>query len=243
VPCSDAVALATEVLSRDDCVEETPGGINDCEAQGYVCESELESGEAGSAFDARCRDGYAEVTFQQGAAEFADESYRLSFDAEGNPTAIGPFDIAGGDATTGEIIKDFGPPDLVSPEADVCTLQWQDLGLKALMVNFGSGGGECEGDGGFAQIIVIRSPLFETDEGLSVGDSESELLNLYPEATTRSIGGPANFDGSIPQSGDLYTVISAPYPIGEGGLVASLSALVESDEVTGLQVAPLLAGD
>lgn len=61
VDCGGAEALAGEVLSRDDCVEETPSGSNVCEAQGYNCTTSVSRG----SFSVSCHSGADVVEFRQ----------------------------------------------------------------------------------------------------------------------------------------------------------------------------------
>lgn len=43
IKCGDVGPIAEDVLSRDDCVEETQDGLNDCTSGDYECETVIES--------------------------------------------------------------------------------------------------------------------------------------------------------------------------------------------------------
>ena len=62
--CSVVSGLAGDVLSRDDCVEETPGGANECTAQGYDCDTTIEDRNAASFFVVSCQSGVDQVRFE-----------------------------------------------------------------------------------------------------------------------------------------------------------------------------------
>jgi hypothetical protein len=64
VDCSEATELAKDVLGRDDCVEETPAGANDCTSGDYFCTSTPEPS-AEILFHVRCKAGFYRVKFQQ----------------------------------------------------------------------------------------------------------------------------------------------------------------------------------
>lgn len=60
--CAAAEVLAREVLSHDDCVEESPSGTSDCTAQAFLCRSELQPRE-GITFGVVCEAGTRRVSF------------------------------------------------------------------------------------------------------------------------------------------------------------------------------------
>lgn len=246
VACDIAKATAVDVAGRDDCVEETPGGVNECEAEGLTCATHLENGPAGVAFITSCEEGMRRIRFRQGAAHFArGPMYRLLFGSDGRPTAIGPFDIASGDRSIRDMIAAFGQPDSLMGNSEVCTVRWDTLGLKVYAVDYGTSHA-CNLDAGYINAVVIFSSRFVTKRGLAVGVSKDLLLARYPSATTR--GGDGIFDNQSPirpgVPGDsLYSVHLVASPIGFGGFYASLKALVEKDTVIGLEVTPLLGGD
>lgn len=64
VGCENVAALATDVLSRDDCVEESPAGSNACETQGYICTTTI-PGEGAVVFAVSCTNGSRHVSFSQ----------------------------------------------------------------------------------------------------------------------------------------------------------------------------------
>jgi hypothetical protein len=246
VGCDIAKATAVDVTGRDDCVEETPGGVNECEAVGFACATRLEDGPAGVAFVTSCEEGMRRIRFRQGAAHFArGPRYRLLFGSDGRPTAIGPFDIALGDRSIRDMIAAFGPPDSLMGNSEACTVRWDTLGLKAYAVDYGTSHA-CNLDAGYVNAVVIVSPRFITGRGLAVGVDEDSLLARYPHASTRA--GDGAFDNELPihpgVPGDtLYAVHLVASPIGFGGVYASLKALVEDHRVIGLEVTPLLGGD
>ena len=62
--CDDVQPLATDVLSRDDCVEESPSGSNECTSQSYTCTTTL-PGTEDVTFVVSCEDGARHVEFSQ----------------------------------------------------------------------------------------------------------------------------------------------------------------------------------
>jgi hypothetical protein len=62
--CENVGTLAINVLSRDDCVEESPGGSNECEAQGYICTTTV-PGDGAVVFVVSCAKGSQQVAFSQ----------------------------------------------------------------------------------------------------------------------------------------------------------------------------------
>lgn len=165
----------------------------------------------------------------------------LSFTGGGRVEAVGPFSVAAGARTIADATAAFGPPASIEPSPTGCELTWPELGLKADAVNYGSRGEECTPEGGFINDFVITSPLFQTEAGLRVGMSESQLLARHPLATTR--GEDPTFDDEFAPAGSLYGVEQMASPISSTGLLTTLKALVQEDEVVGLEVTPLLGGD
>lgn len=165
----------------------------------------------------------------------------LGFTGDGRVEAVGLFSVAAGDRTIADAVAAFGPPTSIKPSTTGCEVTWPELGLKADAVNYGSRGMECTPEGGFINDFVITSPLFQTEAGLRVGMSESELLARHPLATTR--GEDPAFDDEFAPAGTLYGVEQMASPISSTGLLTTLKALVREDEVVGLEVTPLLGGD
>ncbi len=247
--CATASATARDVSARDECVEETPSGVNDCESNEFRCETRLEMGPAGVAFRTSCRQGTLKISFRQGAATFAEgPRYRLAFASDGRPVRVGPFDIAAGHRTIRDAIAAFGRPDALIFGDTGCELRWAQLGLEADTVNYSSRD-DCGLDSGYVNDFVIVSPRFETDRGLVVGMSEEELRARHPEATTRGPISDSYFDDESPldrgarRLGSIYSIHVVASPIGVDGRYGSLKGLVEHDELTALQVVPLLGGD
>ncbi|HZO07160.1 MAG TPA: serine protease [Solirubrobacterales bacterium] len=242
--CSTGGAIAIDVAERDECVEETSGGTNFCRSGDFICGTEIVNGPAGVAFVSACQDGTRRITFRQGSASFSRGApYRLRFDSRGFPAAVGRFDIAGGDRSISDMIDAFGQPDSTGGDATACTITWSALGLTAHAVDYGASEA-CDPTQGLINAITMRSPRFLTDRGAIVGISRGELQERHPEATTRGMPGDAYFDGEPAfGQGDLYVLHTFASPIGLGGRLATLTALVSDDAVVGFQVTPLLGGD
>lgn len=243
VPCDQAESLASEILQRDDCVEETPGNLQSCEAQSYQCEIPIEYAPERFLIKAGCDQGAAHIEFEHGAARFSAKDYTLTFGSDGRPDAIGPFDIEGGDSTIADAIDAFGEPTLITEANSLtCEVTWQELGLKGVFVNFGDTYDICRS--AFLDHAVIRAPVFHTAEGLAVGDTEAELQDKHPSATTRSTGPAIPYFDGVKNPGDAFYSVETFYSeIGDAGIRPSLAALIEGDEVTGLQVNAGLGGD
>lgn len=250
VACAVARSTAANVTRRDDCVEETSGGLNECGVNSFVCATRLKNGPAGVELSSTCDDGTRSIRFRQGSAEFVKRppqsgasNYSLTFSADGRPTGIGPFNIDAGDRSIKDMMREFGRPDSLSGDSTVCTVRWDALGLKAYAVDFGTADA-CDPDHGLVNATVITSPLFVTDRGLAVGMSLDELLSRHPRATTRGLGDSVAFDSqSPPRHGELYSIHYVHSPIGRSGVYATLKALVKGHTVVGLEVVPLLGGD
>ena len=67
VDCSEAAALAEDVLARDDCVEETESGSNDCVSGEYECVTTIER-RPEELFVVRCAAGEDVVEFEYALA-------------------------------------------------------------------------------------------------------------------------------------------------------------------------------
>lgn len=63
IDCAEVQTLAEDVLSRDDCVEETGAGANDCISGEFECATTVETGGA-SFFVVKCVSGSDEATFE-----------------------------------------------------------------------------------------------------------------------------------------------------------------------------------
>jgi hypothetical protein len=68
-----------------------------------------------------------------------------------------------------------------------CEVEWADIGLTLNFANFG-GANPCTAEGAIGSALV-QGPAAElagwrTEEGLSVGDSLEDMLEIYPEART-----------------------------------------------------------
>jgi hypothetical protein len=70
VDCAEVTPLAEDVLSRDDCVEETEDGVNDCTSGEFECETTIDRA-PGERFVVRCTSGAdrAEFEYALGAPE------------------------------------------------------------------------------------------------------------------------------------------------------------------------------
>lgn len=73
IDCDEVTALAEDVLSRDDCVEESPGGVNDCASGEFECSTTIEN-DPQRAFVVTCTRG----------GDSAEFSYALGAPGEGN---------------------------------------------------------------------------------------------------------------------------------------------------------------
>jgi hypothetical protein len=63
--CTEATGIADEVVSQDDCVEETPSGTNTCRVEEFDCEVENQEPVAGGPLDISCEAGPRHIEFQQ----------------------------------------------------------------------------------------------------------------------------------------------------------------------------------
>lgn len=180
------------------------------------------------------------LTDEKARLVVAEAPIQLLFAPDGLPSAVGSFEIASGERTIGDAIADFGEPDSLTQSDTGCEVRWDAIGLKADAVNYGDRHSECEPTSGYINDFVVLSDRFATDVGLTVGMSEEELEERYPDATTRGPPTDAAFDDEHSPSGSLYSIYVVDSPIAR---YSSLKALVQDGEVKGLEVTALLGGD
>ena len=114
-----------------------------------------------------------------GVCKASSTSFLIRGDAQ-----IGNFSVKNG-ATLGAAVAAFGQPDTreFNNLADVCTARWNAIELRMVFVNF-AGDDPCGNTTGFFIKATMRSPgQWETDRGLRIGSSISQLRELYPAAS------------------------------------------------------------
>lgn len=184
IDCAAAIDLARRVLSRDDCVEETADGVNDCRAEAFHCVSTLQP-RFGILFDVVCDVGRDRVAFRQptrplrleGPIDFASLApARIGMSRADAEYATGLHflgtRILGG---CGELRPSPGMGD--ATEADY-------LPGVSLMIVGPSGEGLLT-RGRIARVDVFE-PGYTTVGGLGVGSSEAEVLAEYGSHVTVS---------------------------------------------------------
>ena len=70
--CAEAGGIVEQVVSQDDCVEETPAGENSCRVAGYDCTTSIEGPPETSIFDIQCDAGTRHIQFQQQTTSAGD---------------------------------------------------------------------------------------------------------------------------------------------------------------------------
>jgi hypothetical protein len=184
IDCAAAIDLAREVLSRDDCVEETADGVNDCLAGAFHCVSRLQP-RFGVLFDVVCDVGRDRVAFRQptrslrleGPIDFANLApVRIGMSRADAEYATGLHllgtSILGG---CGELRPSPGMGD--ATEADYLP------GVSLMIV--GPSGESLLTRGRIARVDVFE-PGYTTVGGLGVGSSEAEVLEEYGSHVTVS---------------------------------------------------------
>ena len=57
------------------------------------------------------------------------------------------------------------------------------MGVKGTFYTLGLGADGCAGRNLYAGVITLRGPRWQTDKGLRIGATTSELTTAYPQAT------------------------------------------------------------
>jgi hypothetical protein len=173
----------------------------------------------------------------------ADQVIRV--DGQGHPTAVGSFDITGGDKYVSDAIADFGPPASKSGTgADDCDFAWSNpkLSIHAATFSAAPGGERCDPKVELVQQISIRAPEFRTEAGARVGMTVDELQRVEPQASTRFTGQLYD-EPSAATVDSVYRLAEIDSPLGETGKLVTVAALVAGNRVVALEVTPLLGGD
>ncbi len=67
--------------------------------------------------------------------------------------------------------------------ADFVVAEWRGVGVKGTFYTLGLGADGCVGRNLYAGVITLRGPRWQTDKGLKIGATTSELTAAYPKAT------------------------------------------------------------
>ena len=73
---------------------------------------------------------------------------------------------------------------------EACNVRWSDIGLLIKFSNFGGGDACLPGDG-YAQVLVIKGKSarrWQTNRGLTLGNTVARLRQLHPSATLHPDG-------------------------------------------------------
>ncbi|MEX2108018.1 MAG: serine protease [Solirubrobacterales bacterium] len=177
IDCVAAIELAREVLSRDDCVEETPDGENTCRAKAFHCLSTLQP-RFGVLFDVVCDVGRDLVAFRQATPPLRLEG---PIDFTGlAPVRIG-MSRAEADAATGlhflgsRILGECGE---LRPSPGMGDATESDYLPGASMMLIGPSRGDLLLHGRIARVDVFE-PSYTTIGGLGIGSTEAEVMEEY----------------------------------------------------------------
>ncbi|MDQ3934616.1 MAG: serine/threonine protein kinase [Actinomycetota bacterium] len=171
------------------------------------------------------------------------EPATIRVDEEGNLLAIGDFDIESGDASVSDAVEDFGPfTEQAGEYSDDCTFTWEDpeMTIRAGTLGSTDGAAVCDPATVFVNAIVIRSPAFATESGVQVGTPIAELMELEPQASTRFAGGAAE---TVEGATSTYRLTEVETPIGDAGVLPTVLAHTDEEEVVALEVIPQLMGE
>jgi hypothetical protein len=160
--------------------------------------------------------------------------------ADGEAGALAGFDLQAGSLPAA--IAVFGPPTSRTPEGEVCTATWADLGLTIEFANLG-GLDPCGPEGRIANLRVEGPEAelagWQTQEGAAVGMAENELREMYPEIA------PQEETTFVPEQpvGELFSLVTRPSSIGVDEVTPTLSARVDDGTVAGFELSVGAAGE
>jgi len=167
-----------------------------------------------------------------------DRAITVSRDGEVN---LGGLDIQTTDPA--DATDNFGLATSTVRDEELCEVEWADIGLTLRFANFG-GANPCSSQGAVGSAL-LQGPAAElagwrTEQGLSVGASLEEMLELYPEARTNQGLSP---DPRLGVLGRGFVLKAKPSIIGQGTRAPSLIARVQNGAVVGIELQVGAAGD
>lgn len=120
------------------------------------------------------------------------------------------------DGTLGGAVNAFGQPSRLTRTSDItCSASWRSRGLRIGFYNLG-GFNPCARSRGHFSNAVVTGRQWETGPGLAVGDRNTRLRRLYPDARWASAPGGAG-----------WWLITRRSPGGEGSYPGLLARMRE----------------
>ncbi len=138
------------------------------------------------------------------------------------------------DGTLRGAVDAFGEPGAKARNGEVCTVRWAQHGLRIVFYNLG-GRNPCRGKYGFFSNARAKGPHWNTNRELAIGDSESRLQNLYPNAKFHS-----SEQGFWPAG---WWLVRRESQFGTGGFYPGLLAHMHGGDVQAFYVRYAAGGD
>jgi hypothetical protein len=138
------------------------------------------------------------------------------------------------DGTLRGAIDAFGSPSSKERNHEICTVRWARHGLRIVFYNLG-GNNPCRPRFGFFSNARAKSPGWDTNRGLRIGDRQRRLKRLYPGATFHSANSPFWPAG--------WWLVTRRSQFGTGGSYPGLLAVMNDRRVTAFQVRYPAGGD
>jgi hypothetical protein len=138
------------------------------------------------------------------------------------------------DGTLRGAVDAFGQPGSRTRHGEACTVRWPQHGLRIGFYNLG-GHNPCLGRFGFFSNARAKGPHWRTNRGLEIGDLQSRLRDLYPNALFHS-----GEESVFPPS---WWLVVRRSPFGTGGQYPGLLAVTQDRRITQFQVRFAAGGD
>jgi hypothetical protein len=138
------------------------------------------------------------------------------------------------DGTLRGAVDAFGQPGSRTRHGEACTVRWPQHGLRIGFYNLG-GRNPCLGRFGFFSNARAKGPHWRTNRGLEIGDLQSRLRDLYPNALFHS-----GEESVFPPS---WWLVVRRSPFGTGGQYPGLLAVTQDRRITQFQVRFPAGGD
>jgi hypothetical protein len=140
-------------------------------------------------------------------------------------TVIGGY-LVKRDGTLSGALRKFGEPTRVRRDAksgwNGCELVWRPLGLKIYFYNL-AGQDSCSPRYGYFRDALITGKKWRTASGLRIGDPASRIARYHPKAEPI-------------KNSAWWSLVTRPWPYGDGGTYAGLAAKVHQGKVSAFSV-------
>jgi hypothetical protein len=138
------------------------------------------------------------------------------------------------DGTLRGALDAFGEPSAKLRNGEVCTVRWSQHRLRIVFYNLG-GRNPCRGKYGFFSHARAKGRHWSTNRKLAIGNTESRLQNLYPNAKFHS-----SEQGFWPAG---WWLVRRESQFGTGGFYPGLLAHMHGGDVQAFYVRYAAGGD